>query len=185
MNSVGGEKFWTWSLEHYARDGVEPLLLNLQEDFQADINILLWLCWSAEDFETAPDLVIRKAIEQTFGLNQNVTQRLRSARQFLKTWHGGASSNDASILRAHIKDIELEAEKVEQALLESLARESLSVLSPGDRHNAADRALHNLMAYTAITGISRKNGFSSTLLKTLIGHIFSNTDGAVIRKKGT
>ena len=184
MNSAGGEKFWTWSLEHYARNGVEPLLLNLQEDFHANINILLWLCWSAEDFETIPDLVIRKAIEQTYALNQNVTQRLRNARQFLKTWQGRTSSNDASTLRAHIKDIELESEKVEQILLENLAGESLSVLGPGDRHNASGRALHNLTAYSAITGISRKNGFSSTLLKTLISHIFSDTDSAAFAQKG-
>ncbi len=175
------DQFWAWSLKHYARDGVEPTLLKLQEDFNANINILLWACWSAENFAQIPDLVIRKSIDQTFALNHNITQRLRGARKFLKNWQSAVPNDDAEQLREKIKDAELCAEKVEQLLLQDLATTHLTELGTGDRHGATARALHNLTAYFAISGVSRRNDFSSSLLQTLIDHIFDPNDLASIR----
>ncbi len=42
MSQAARGAFWAWSLEHYKRQGVEPLLLRLQDEFHLNVNMLLW-----------------------------------------------------------------------------------------------------------------------------------------------
>ena len=41
--------FWLFSLALYGQSGVEPSCLELQNNFSADVNILLWCGWLAWD----------------------------------------------------------------------------------------------------------------------------------------
>lgn len=175
MSAPQTEDFWQWSLTHYAHKGVEPVLLQLQDEFDFNVNITLWCCWCARHYDAAPDLALRHAIDQTANWNANVTAPLRSVRRFLKTHHKGEATDDTA-LRERIKDAELDAEKEEQARLETLSKSALSPLgATADQHpeHLRNRTRRNLAAYTALIGAGKKNKFTISLLETLIDHLYS------------
>lgn len=170
MSASAIEDFWQWSLKHYACNGVEPLLLRLQDDFDFNINIALWCCWCADHFEAAPDLSLRNAIDRTDKWNAQVTQPLRSARRYLKS---DETTAGAATLRGQIKDAELAAEKEEQMRLEALAESALSPLS--EKSAPAPRARRNIAAYAALTGAAQKKNFTVSLLEELIDRIYASS----------
>ncbi len=172
MTDKHGAAFWEWSLSRYARDGVEPVLLRLQDEFGFNVNILLWCCWCADHFGDAPEPVFRKAIDFTSQWSANVTKPLRAARRYLKTPPPSAPSG-AEALRARIKDAELKAEAVEQSYLEALAQNALQPAARGEDPRPCAR--RNLAAYTALIGAARLKGFTISLLETLIDRIFPET----------
>jgi len=159
------DAFWTWSLEHYARDGVEEALLHLQDALGLNVNIALWACWCATSFEPITHDDMRAAIDATTPWGEHVTKPLRSVRRYLKEAQGD------SPLRAQIKDAELQAEKAEQAMLEAFAKDRLRPLTEKDGPPASGRARRNLTAYAAVANPAAGAELSS-LLESLAGHIF-------------
>jgi len=110
--------FWKFSLEFYGRDGVADACLTLQDQFGADVNILLYCCWVAfahgEKLEQAELAEIMAVIEPW---QTGVVQQLRQIRQDLKqneTINLGELSEE---LRQAIKSCELDGEKIEQWVL--------------------------------------------------------------------
>ncbi len=180
MTNSKSDVFWNWSLTRYHRPGVETALLRLQDDFGCNANILLWLCWIAEAFGPVPDIVVKKAVDTTSAWNREVTGKLRQARRSLKT------SNDAGeageLLREQIKKAELEAEHIEQTLLERLAASTLTASGEKVRADILRDARRNLAAYAATAGAARIKGFSTSLLHTLIDHIFNDNHEAAAEK---
>jgi uncharacterized protein (TIGR02444 family) len=166
MTQAHADDFWQWSLAHYRRPGAEPQLLALQDRFGCNVNILLWLCWCAEHFKAAPEPVITEAIDTIAGWNAKVTTKLRDVRRYMKT-----HSADNTGLRNDVKQVELDAEKVEQRRLQEIA---ISALTPaGDRSDDAvqTRARQNLNGYAALHGAGSQKGLDAALLHPLIGNI--------------
>jgi uncharacterized protein (TIGR02444 family) len=176
--------FWSWSLEHYQRNNVETLALHLQDEFDFNVNILLWACWCAEEFEATPDLVLRQAIELTAQWTANVTSPLRHARRYLKAPIQQSSVETTASLRTQIKQSELDAEQVEQSLLEALAEAALKK-APKDHGQTQIRARRNLSAYAALIGAAKKQGFATSLIESLINHIFSAPPHAAVPTAGS
>ena len=175
MSAPQAGDFWQWSVAHYGREGVEPLLLQLQDEFGFDINIALWCCWCAKHYEAAPDFALRNAIEQTDGWNTHVTQSLRSVRRFLKAQQTPMTADDAAF-RESIKSAELKAEEKEQSRLAALAEIALSRLGAAADQRIEEqrnRSRRNLATYTALIGAAKKDRFTVSALETLIDCIFA------------
>jgi len=169
--------FWNWSLQRYAREGVETHLLKLQDEYGFNVNLLLWSCWSAEHFCEIPESCFRKAHELTAAWSASVTAPLRSVRRFLKAPPEPFAAGAALALREDIKTAELNAEAIEQDLLQNLAANALTPAANDE--DATPRARRNLALYTALAGAAKRPGFSTLLLESLIGHIFPGEDPAV------
>lgn len=139
--SAQPEQFWNFSLKLYRQPGVESLCLKLQQDGQADINILLWLCW----LETKSIPVDHKQIQQAEAhiarWNQEAVWPLRALRTEMKQRYG---TSDVAIeaTRSAIKKAELQAERVVQIRLEQLAD-----TWPAPSQHQALQAGHNLAIY--------------------------------------
>lgn len=110
--------FWDFSIAVYARDGVAPACLSLQERRGADINLLLFCCWvgasgrgglTAEGLERASVAVER--------WHEEVVRGLRAVRMRLKRDSDPAPPGLATPLRKHVGAAELEAEHIEQLIL--------------------------------------------------------------------
>ena len=115
--------FWNFSNQLYARDGVASACLHLQEQFQLDVNLVLFCFWSAH-FDTT---VSENDWEIIFKFSQcwksRVVQPLRDVRTWMKTESiKNESSNGVgfSTLRNRIKLDELAAEKFQQEQIEVL-----------------------------------------------------------------
>jgi uncharacterized protein (TIGR02444 family) len=143
----GDDPFWRFSLEIYARPGVAPACLGLQDRLGLDVNLLLFLCWRgglglAVDADELADLMARAALWQS-----RVVRPLREVRRALK----GQETVDRQAgesLRQRVKELELEAERLEQAMLrESVERASQQPLE--DQGAGARRAARNISDYLA------------------------------------
>ncbi len=170
-------------MAHYPRPGVEPALLRLQDDIALNVNILLWCCWCGCHFDTAPELVIRKAIDVTAAWDQHVTGNLRQARRHMKTIIVRTPDTEINELRTLVKKAELDAERIEQSILQRLA---IGVLNPTTEMAAElieARARRNLAAYAALARAGQKKEFATSLLHELIDNIFDG-DATLSETKG-
>jgi uncharacterized protein (TIGR02444 family) len=109
--------FWSFSLDRYGRDGVAPLCLQMQREFDADVNLLLFGLWLG--LEKHLLLEVDKAegiLRHISDWRDQVVRPLRKARTQMKS----LTSLDMiaqNSLREAIKTAELRAEQIEQAML--------------------------------------------------------------------
>lgn len=159
---VSGHSFWTWSLEVYARPGVEQILLDLQDRLGLDVNLLLFACWIAMN-RRRPLTVgeCERLVAATRDWRDNVTVPLRGIRRFMKAEHGMAG---AQMFREKVKRLELEAERVAQQTLVGMLEGSGSF--GGTSIGRVEIALAGLEAYLVAENIATTER-DHTLLSTL------------------
>jgi uncharacterized protein (TIGR02444 family) len=138
--------FWRFSLSVYAAPGVAAECLALQERLRADVNILLfcaWLGWQRGITLSSDDLV---SVSDAVGVwHRSAVLPLRSVRQFTR----GMPGAEIVELRKRISADELEAERIEQAMLFGYA-EARWPADTGGSNVAAARA--NLLAFIRSRG---------------------------------
>jgi uncharacterized protein (TIGR02444 family) len=118
--------FWTFSLEFYARPGVAPACLGLQDRLGVDVNLLLFCLWTATQGVALDAGIMRKAVAYSKEWTTNVVGPLREVRRFLK-------DRKVDEFRNRVKAAELLGEQVEQ--------QALFDLSPSAGHSAASPVL--------------------------------------------
>jgi uncharacterized protein (TIGR02444 family) len=125
--------------------GVADACIALQDSAGVDVNLLLFLLWNATDGRRlAGDDV--KDIEARVGAWRDAAViPLRAVRRALKTPPPVIEAGTAEAFRNRIKQVELEAERLQQEALYTLAQ----ALKPGSA-SPADAARANVAAYQAI-----------------------------------
>lgn len=106
--------FWRFSLAIYARPGVAPACLVLQDEHGRDVNIMLFCCWLGA---TARGRIDRAGLDAADGAvagwRREVIEPFRAARRAIKA----AALPDSDGVYAKAKAIELEAERLLQRQL--------------------------------------------------------------------
>jgi uncharacterized protein (TIGR02444 family) len=105
---------WDWAVRAYAGEGVAEACLNLQDDHGQCVPLLLWAAWRGEASQA-------EAAAQIARDWQAVIVPLRDARRRLKTEVSADDEADRLVLRAQVKAVELQAEKVLLARLAALS----------------------------------------------------------------
>lgn len=108
--------FWAFSLGIYARPGVPAALLRWQDEGGADVDLVLYILWRAACGEVLTGADIGAADAAVAAWREEVVRPLRRARRALKT----ATPEGAQALRERVQADELDAERVQHALLERL-----------------------------------------------------------------
>jgi uncharacterized protein (TIGR02444 family) len=111
--------FWRFSLDVYAAPGVAAECLALQATHDVDVNLLLFCAWAGAErrWRLAPADIYRLS-EAVRAWQETVVKPLRSVRRALKTHE--QQNVAAHDLRKRIAADELEAERIEQAMLFAL-----------------------------------------------------------------
>ncbi len=117
---MSGEGLWDFSLRVYGAPGVADWCLLLQDRHGADVNLLLWCAWvgSLGILLQARDLAVAQAAATPW--RDAVVRPLRSVRLALKGDLGAVTADMAVALRTRVKAVELESERVQQAMLAAL-----------------------------------------------------------------
>lgn len=144
----GTETFWDFSVRTYHCEGVPAACLALQNQYGADVNVLLFCCWvgaTRGEFETdSYESVMAFAHHWV----KNVVRPLRGARTWMKL-NGCPDQHQVddqfTNLRERIKAVELEAEHLQQDLMQSLLDKIPATGLDGDRQINA--AVYNLRHY--------------------------------------
>lgn len=119
---------WDWALAAYARPGVAPACLVLQDDHGQNVPLLLAAGWACAEGR-ALDAKDAAGLARTW--EAAVVLPLRAARRALKSPAPAIDDPSREALRTRVKAVELESERL---LLEALER--LSVFGAGDRLDA-------------------------------------------------
>jgi uncharacterized protein (TIGR02444 family) len=101
--------FWEYSLVYYSQPEVAQCCLEYQDQYEANVNILLLCCWLG----SLGVLIKTKELEQASltikPLDLHVVQPLRSVRQYVKTLNSPAGE-----LYSNLKQVELMSEQIVQ-----------------------------------------------------------------------
>ena len=106
---------WDFAVSLYARPGVEPACLALQDDHDQCVPLLLWRLWALG--RTVDAATLRSAVDLARDWDQRVVAPLRSVRRSLAAPAPPISDAPRLSLRESVKASELAAERL---LLESL-----------------------------------------------------------------
>ena len=151
MSQFPESAFWDFSLEVYAADGVAPACLELQERRGVDVNLLLYCCWLGrrEATPAATDRVqaLAGAVETW---HDAVVRQLRAVRKRLKTPLAAEDRTLALSLRQRVQKIEIDAEHIEQLMLEAADTGPSQVAS--ERNVTPTATLENMRTYLSICG---------------------------------
>ncbi|MFN0262775.1 TIGR02444 family protein [Tepidamorphus sp. 3E244] len=111
---------WRFSLDRYGRDGVQPLCLRLQDEHRADINLVLFALWTgSQQLAISGQQAAGEITEAVADWHAQAVVPLRGVRRSLKNRDfPDPEARDA--LRAAIQKSEIEAERLEQVLLQAL-----------------------------------------------------------------
>jgi uncharacterized protein (TIGR02444 family) len=114
---------WSFSLRLYAAPGVADACLEAQDIHGADVNLLLWAAWLAVQGHDLTPAEVTEAEAATRPWRDEVVRTLRSVRRRLKSGPLPAPTMATESLRAQVKAAELEAERMQQSLLQHLPAE--------------------------------------------------------------
>jgi len=138
-----GMNFWSFSLQIYAKPGVAPACIALQDGLGLDVNLLLYCCWHGRAGRKLGEDDIRRAVGVVDGWQRDVVQPLRAVRRRLKTGVPPITAGECEALRRKVNDLEIESERIAQAALEFLPA------PPSGRRPAVDA---NLELYLRLKG---------------------------------
>jgi len=154
-----GEGFWRFSLSFYARPGVAPALIALQDRAGLDVNLILFALWRAVARGQTLDAAALAAAEQAVApLRRAVVAELRGLRRRLRL----DPDPDVQAMRRHIQALETAAERRVQY---RLATAVPAGEAGGDREAVAAA---NLAAYL---GSEAGSGEAETLRRAVRGFI--------------
>ena len=141
-------RFWRYSLELYAREGMPQALIALQDRLGADVNLLLYCCWTALSGQgrlSTDDL--RRADETIAGWRGDVTLPLRALRNRIKGNPERWALPGASEVRRQVLETEIASERVTQGMLERME------MSPRGGEGGPADARGSLANYLEVIGV--------------------------------
>jgi uncharacterized protein (TIGR02444 family) len=157
-----GSPFWRFSLQFYRLPGVADACIALQDEAGVDVNLLLFLLWNARMGRLLSRADVAALESRVAEWRDGVVIPLREMRRQLKSPPALVEKGTAEAFRTRIKQIELEAERLQQEGLFALAQSSplgQSALSP------EEAARDNVLAYQTMKGV--------TFPPTALGTVFS------------
>ena len=112
-NDSSGEGFWDFSVRTYRTNGVPEACLSLQNDYGADVNMLLYCCWLGAVLGEFDETLFERTTSFSTTWSDGVVVPLRTTRTWMK--HDGCFINSVPTeecmqLREKIKDVEFTAE---------------------------------------------------------------------------
>jgi uncharacterized protein (TIGR02444 family) len=151
-SSRAGASFWRYSLRAWRAPAVATTCLALQDGCGADVNLLLFCCWTGRAGRRLGARELRSALAAVRRWQQEVVQPLRHARRAV-----GKGNPGLRRMRHRIVAAELAAERVEQ---ERLGAQALRLRCPARRVRSALVVRANLGGYLRLLGgrISRREG---------------------------
>lgn len=145
------------------------------------MNLLLFSCWHARCRGVFDGEVLKNALAFSSTWADNVVRPLRGARTWMKAheaelWERACPRSDAddpasaafNVLRQQIKSVELQSERFQQNMLESLVQTPVQTLSTQTSVAAAVQNLRNIVEVSALPlSVGMADNLASLILNTL------------------
>jgi uncharacterized protein (TIGR02444 family) len=115
------EAFWQFALRCYARSGVAPLCLHLQDELRADVLLLLYLAWRADRGQAVTSAELDPLLQRSMALRRNLIEPLRAARRALGAAARATASEALQASASALAAAELRSERLQSAWLAGAA----------------------------------------------------------------
>lgn len=172
--------FWDYSVSLYGKPDVADSCIFLQDKYGLDVNLLLLCLWFAASGRGSLDAIeIDDCIRRTSDWREQVIEPLRSIRRACRDRPLGVPEFLLEVFTPLMRDIELDAEHVEQLVLADTFRDRpADTIAESVRANDAEQ---NLLNYVARAGTARDRRLDDCLHKILRaafpGEVFSALTG--------
>ena len=137
--------FWRFSLGFYRDPAVAASCIELQDQAGVDVNMLLFLLWSATLNRTLSQAAIADLDGRIGAWREAAVIPLRALRRTLKSPPPVIEPGAAEVFRTRVKNVELEAERLQQHTMYAL----VPSLPFGSAASPAEAARANVAAYAA------------------------------------
>jgi uncharacterized protein (TIGR02444 family) len=116
------QSLWGFAIALYSAPGVADACLALQDRYGCDVNLLLFAAWmGAVRNRTLASGEMNEAALAVRDWHAEIVRPLRGVRRRLKSGPLPAPDRASEALRARIKSVEIDAERLELAALETVA----------------------------------------------------------------
>jgi len=173
------ESFWDYSIRVYGLPQVSHHCLRLQDAFDFDVNLLLFACWHGHTHgEFSADLLHEARIFSQLW-SKNLVQPLRQTRRWMKSpaeieallQTNESTRNSFQRLREQVKALELEAEKLQETILESLVPTKSRDLTPEQKRAATTANVRRLaQSYNPVISEELAQALTDFVTSVTTGH---------------
>jgi uncharacterized protein (TIGR02444 family) len=143
--------FWQFSLAIYAQAGVAEECLALQEAFAVDVNLLLFCAWMGSRGYAMSEADLGTAIASVAGWHETVVRSLRTVRQLVKA----LSLTEFEGFRIRVKNVELDAEQIEQAILFACSKQLENALATTEQYMTIGDNIRKYLEMKSASGAER------------------------------
>ncbi len=137
-------ELWRYSTQIYQITDVENSCLQLQNQFDADVNILLYCCWAGEKKIPLSSEEL-STMQATTAPWQNILKPLRDARQMMKQHVIPIPADQRQQTVNNMSELELNAEHMEQLALEACV--DITAKTPSAELSSTECCAQNLFTY--------------------------------------
>jgi uncharacterized protein (TIGR02444 family) len=159
-SSAQPSPFWTFSLGFYRQPGVPEACLELQDRCGVDVNVVLFLLWTATLKRHLQIVEVQTLADKVRAWQTEVVVPIRNLRRFLKSPPPLLDKGVAELFRTKIKAVELESERLQQEAMFALAPTLRGELA----ETVEEAAQASLANYQSVAG----QRFEITATKTLM-----------------
>jgi uncharacterized protein (TIGR02444 family) len=163
LETTPSSPFWKFSLGFYRMDGVPEACLILQDRSAADVNIVLFLLWTAAQGRRLSNDAVRVLADKVRTWQTGVIAPIRSLRRMLKDAPPLLDKGTAEVFRTKIKALELEAERLQQEAMFALGPS----LPTEPATSVEEVARAHIAAYQAVIGQQFDGATVDVLVKAL------------------
>jgi len=174
VNDFQHNPFWDYSLSLYGKPGVADACIYLQDRYGLDVNLLLFCVWigaSGRGLLDAGD--IDTCMQRSGDWRARVVEPLRAIRRACREEPLGVPEFLLQAFRPRMREIELDAEHVEQLVLAEAVR-TRPAEPVADDVRANDTRL-NLAAYLNAAGMQRDER-ADDCLRVLLSAAFPGSE---------
>ncbi|MFO0995522.1 MAG: TIGR02444 family protein [Alphaproteobacteria bacterium] len=175
--------FWDFTLAIYGREGVSPAVIALQDKHGLDVDILLFCCWTGSTGRGAlgaAEIARAKTVADPW--QSQVVNALRTIRRRIKDGFEGTPTGLPDALRKQILSQEIDAERLEQIMLEATVTVAPDVARAAEARAA--NAAASLAVYLKACGVKPGEedlGHLSTLVGAAFTELGSERAKAAVR----
>ena len=157
-------KLWSFSEQTYSLPEVKDICLDLQNNFDADINIILYCLWIADKCIKLNQEDVKALIQATLPWQNSILKPLRDARKMMKQHIIAMPAELQEQTISNLREMELNAEHMSQMALEKI----IDVNKSSQETPAVECATLNTSLYLQqLDAVSSINDVSEALNKLL------------------
>ena len=137
-------ELWNYSTQIWTLPDVEAICLDLQDNYAANANMLLYCCWVGDKSLSLNDDDLQILLD-TIQPWHTIIKPLRDSRKMMKQQLIALPANMIDQTVSNISEMELNAEHMAQLALEKALRPDK--IAPCDSLSAIECSLNNIKAY--------------------------------------